>query len=208
MKYKEGFTIIELVVVIAVFLLIIGSAITIFISIAQNQRRVLAEQELLNQTSYAIENMSKALRMAKIADAGKQSDIECVGQAGTDYVLTRSNGGGYYRGIKFINASDNDACYEFFLDDDNILKELKNNLIDSSAVPLISDKFEINSIRFGIDGHNGCYGTVDICPDGASLGSGYQPRVTIALDIKVKGSEDSPSQKIQTTISQRNLNAQ
>ena len=51
-QFKKGFTIIEMVVVMAVFLFIVGAAISIFISVIQNQRRVLAEQQTLNQISY------------------------------------------------------------------------------------------------------------------------------------------------------------
>ena len=38
-KIKRGFTIIELIIVMAVFLFVIGAAIGIFISIVKNQKR-------------------------------------------------------------------------------------------------------------------------------------------------------------------------
>ena len=55
----------EVVVSLAVFFIIIGIAVDIFISVVQGQRRVLEEQELLNQTSYAIEYMSTAIKMSQ-----------------------------------------------------------------------------------------------------------------------------------------------
>ena len=63
-KKSAGFTIIELIVVMAVFLFVIGAAISVFISIIQHQKRVLAEQQILNQISYVEEYMSKSLRTA------------------------------------------------------------------------------------------------------------------------------------------------
>ncbi len=57
---------IELIVVMAVFLLIIGGAVGIFISIIGSQRRLLYEQELLNQTSYIEEHISKVLNWFEV----------------------------------------------------------------------------------------------------------------------------------------------
>jgi prepilin-type N-terminal cleavage/methylation domain-containing protein len=208
-KPLTGFTLIELIVSMAVFLIVIGVSITIFISIIQNQRKVLAEQELLNQISYVEEYMSKALRMAK-----RDEDGSCLGsdKDGYVYLLTRPDAeSGFYRGIKFINQSDNDSCQEFFLEnlvseDVNtplVLKELK----DSDAVPLTSEKLQINSMRFGINGGDGCYGAG--CLDGAFYDetNPIQPRVTILLSTNVLTTDKEPVKIIQTTVSQRNLNA-
>jgi len=72
---NKGFTLVELVVAMAVFLFIIGAAITVFLSIIQHQKTVLQEQKVLNQLSYAMEHMSKALRMAKKAET---EDSACI----------------------------------------------------------------------------------------------------------------------------------
>lgn len=197
MKNQKGFTLVELIVVIAVLLLVLGTAVGIFISIVQHQRIILAEQELLNQFSYAIDHMSKALRMA-----GKSTGT-CMA-TGSNYELTKlpdvtTNN---YTGIKFINQSDNDACQEFYVEG-GILKERKNDL-PAEGVALTSSKFNIKSIRFGINGGNGCSRAG--CVAGASEEDNTQSRVTIYLDIQISGNNERPSKKIQTTISQRNLN--
>ena len=141
-KLSKGFTLIELIVVMAVFLLIIGAAIGIFLSIVQNQKRVLSEQQLLNQISYVEEYMSKALRMAKTEPATDSISPEpCLkdysigldpaDHPGYVYLLTRPDSNGIFRGIKFINHSDGDACEEFYLDTSTtpyVLKELKLNV--------------------------------------------------------------------------------
>ncbi len=203
MNTSKGFTLIELIVVMAVFLFIIGTALAIFISIVSHQRIILAQQELLRQASYAIEYMTKGLRMA-----GKDLGNTCLGSepycansdcTGYNYALTRYDSSEQiYRGIKFINQSDNNACQEFFLDNSDpqnpILKEIKKyqqSEIDN-PVPLTSTNLKINSIGFNIVG-----------AEGDSL---VQPRVTISLDIKAQGDENQPSTKVQTTVSQRDLN--
>jgi prepilin-type N-terminal cleavage/methylation domain-containing protein len=213
MKFlNKGFTLIELIVVIAVFLLIIGVAITIFVSIINNQRMILSQQQLLNQISYAEEYMSKAMRMAKKDEAGScLIDDNNESHPGYIYLLTRPDiSNQSYTGIKFINASDNDTCQEFFLDSSGetpVLKEIKNG-IPSSGISITSEALKINSVRFGINGTTGCYGVEDVCPIGASDTETAQPKVTILLNIQIPGDAMNPVRIIQTTVSQRNLNAQ
>ena len=210
-NYKEnkGFTIVELIVVMTVFSFVIGAAIGIFISIIQHQKKVLAEQQLLNQISYVEEYMSKALRAAKTAE-----DDTCI-PSGYIYLLTRHNGT-IYNGIKFINQSNSNVCQEIFLDaDDNILKERKE---DDSLVNLISTDLQINFVRFSVNGLDGsvigqhCPGTADqcggACPNlcGTSNMDDVQPRATILLNVKIAGDCPTCNRIIQTTVSQRNLN--
>lgn len=227
MKSSKGFTLIELIVVMAVFLFVVGAAIAIFISIIANQKKVLAEQELLNQVSYVEEYMSKALRMAK-ASSSLDSEVTCFQESNPDadkdgyvYLLTRPDTSadpsdkesGFYAGIKFLNQTGDSPtsspiCQEFYLGkcdpanpDKLVLCEIKN---DSQPVPLTPANLQIISIKFGIDGKDGL-----IEPSGlpvAQAGDLEQPRVTIALKVKITGDNKEPERIIQTTISQRNLN--
>lgn len=202
-KNKKGFTLVEVIVVIAVFLFIIGTAVMLFLSIVQHQRRLLSQQELLNQTSYVLEYMSKAMRMAKKDDSGN-----CL-SAGNIYELTHLNEAtGKYGGIKFVNQSDVDsqgyeACQEFYLDTDGILKEDKtyppNSIIPPSfQVPLSSEKVTINSINFVINGNKNTIA--------ANEDDSLQPRVTISMQMQILNGNQQSDLKIQTTVSQRNLN--
>lgn len=208
MEHKnKGFTLIELIVVMAIFLVIIGTGVNVFISIIGYQKRILSEQELLNQASYMLEYMSRAMRMAE-----KDVSGECLGQdyAGYIYLLTRPDAAsGFYEGVKFINRSDSGACQEFYLDDsdpDNpVIKESKSYVPGEAGaeVPLVSTDLKINSIGFGVNGRDGL---VASGVDGAKEEDGVQPRLTIYLDLKIQGGEDQPARKIQTTVSQRELN--
>jgi len=224
---QNGFTIIEMIVVIAVFLLIIGAAINIFLSIIQNQRRLLAQQQLLNQVSYMEEYMSKALRMAKTEfNEGCLIDAQGTDHRGSIYILTRyDTNSQIYRGIKFLNQSNldslgNPVCQEFFLDnvtpdgasplifnDPNnplVLKELKSwngsSVSDSYAVALTSSNIQLNSIKFVINGLSGSTGASEL--------DHIQPRVTILLNVNASGDSKSSAKTIQTTVSQRNLNVE
>jgi prepilin-type N-terminal cleavage/methylation domain-containing protein len=102
-KFLAGFTMVEMIVVMALFLLVIGAAISVFISMVSDQKRALSEQQFLNQISYVQEYISKALRMAE-PELGANcllSGEDSLG--GYIYLLTRPDPTGLYRGIKFIN---------------------------------------------------------------------------------------------------------
>ncbi len=195
--YQKGFTIIELVVVLAVFLIIIGVVADIFISMVASERRILAEQELLNQTSFAIEYMSKAIRMAT-----KDTSGNCLGQIGYIYLLTHCDVDNICHGIKFINQTSGNTCQEFFLDSTTdpekpTLKEIKGN---GTAKNILSDSFEIKYGKFIINGDDTL---------GFALSEDLiQPRVTVLLDVKTQLVGRQQEKIIQTTVSQRNLNLQ
>lgn len=181
---------IEVVVALAVFFLIIDVAISMFISVVSHQKRILQEQELLNQTSYAAEYITRALRSAIKDVAGS-----CLqGNAGSMYRLTHFNASsGFYEGVKFIRSDG--VCQEFFVDTDRIFKETKDG---ASAQNIISDKFFLQYARFVING--------DKEIQGASQSDTVQPRLTFLINIKNQQSAYQQEHVIQTTVSQRNLN--
>ena len=179
---KGGFTLIEMMVAVMIFSLIIGAISGVFISSFRSQKSALSSQRLLNQISYALEYMSRALRMA----SKQTADIpDCLSQDGLNYEITHSGSG-----LKFINHLEEDDCQEFFLENKQ-LKQKKNNLTE--MVELTSSNLEITSLNFLLQGE--------------SQDDDIQPRVTIFLAVKGKGQklEEQPEIKIQTTISQRNL---
>ena len=213
-KSLTGFTLIELIISTAIFMLIVGVAVVIFVYVAQHQRRILADQELMNQISYVQEYMSKALRMAKTAST--EEDNACLdGSDGYIYLLTDPDSEtGFFKGIKFINQSDNDSCHKIFLDnitdpENPVLKELKNTTEESSAVALTSENLKIEFVRFGI---NGTDGSIANSPKGSENFAGAkrdddrQPRITVILGVKILSNIEEPIRIFQTTVSQRNLN--
>lgn len=187
---NKGLTLIELLVTITMLSLVMAAVVTIFTASFRGQGRVLASQELLNQTSHATEYMGRALRMAK----KDNSSGDCTGTAYLNYVKTESG-----QGIRFLNYQS--KCQEFRLDTStDRLQERKST--DNSAssfgswVDLTSDKVEVLSFNIG--------------PDVSwEQGDTEQPRVTLFFEIKGKASVlksgEEPLVKAQTTVSQRNL---
>jgi prepilin-type N-terminal cleavage/methylation domain-containing protein len=175
---QSGFTLVELVVVLALFMLIISVTVGMFISIVQHQKRILSQQDLLSQMSYVQEYMSRSLRSAARDAAGDCLFDGQTSYPGSIYLLTHYNQErGMYQGIKFI--SKDNVCQEFFLDSgDGLLKEIKDG---GAPQAMVSGKFTMSSAVF-------------------IVGDTSQPRVTMAFTIE--------NQIFQTTVSQRNLNIQ
>lgn len=187
---QAGFTILELIIVLAVFAIVISTTASIFISIIGQQKRISEEQELLNQTSYVVEYMTRP-----IMTAVKASTTTCLGAVGRLYLLTHKDmAAGVYQGIKFI-ASDNN-CQEFFLDADGILKETKG----ATTTNILSSNFKINYARFIIDGDKAKSGS-PVPPADT-----FHPRITISLSVETKNIQDKQKKIIQITVSKRDLN--
>ena len=172
-----GFTLFEIMVAVFIFSLIMASASTLFIASLRSQRKTLATQELLNQTSYVMEYMSRALRMAR------KDDIIIEGVAKNCLALGNANFeiNPLTNGVRFRNYKD--ECQEFYLENKQ-LKENKNGTVSDLT------SSDLNVIDFNIN----LLGPLQTDQD--------QPRVTIFL--KAVGKEKSEIQ-IQTTVSQRSL---
>lgn len=165
---NKGFTLIEMVVSVAIFTLLVGATASVFLSSIKNQKQGLATQEVLDQTSYLMEYMSRSLRMAKKDMAGN-----CVGTAKLNFAFEGQC-------LKFLNYNGN--CQQFCLDG--------TRLKDENGNYLTSANLQVSNFSVVLSGQTQ--------PPADYL----QPRVTISLNI---GGQEQMSIKIQTTVSQRNL---
>ena len=171
MQINKGFTLIEMVVAVAVFTLLVSASSGLFVNALRAQRYSLTTQEILDQTSYVMEYMSRALRMAR-----KDISGECI-TAKSNYQFEDNC-------IKFRNYHD--ECQQFCLDGSR-LKEIKGE----SSNYLTSESLTVEGFWVELSGQQ--------------QDDYLQPRATILLTIS--GKEQS-NIKIQTTVSQRNLDIQ
>ena len=174
---NKGYTLIEILVSMVIFSLISGAAFGIFSSTIEIQKYSLESQQLLGQTSYTVEYMSRAFRMAKRAEnnacINKNSNYENPGNNDTT--------------IKFLTY--NGECVQFFLDSTS--KQLKMKRNNGVALDLTSDNFEVTNLKFEIKGETSA--------------DNLQPKVTLFMEIEGESSGFKPNMKIQTTLSQRDL---
>ena len=131
---KKGFTLVELLVSMTIFLIVMVSIIDLFVSGIKIQKKSLALQTLSDHTSYAVEYMSRKIRMAK-------KDL-----SGT-YIPTGCNFENVTNGIRFLNYGKED---QWFILDNGQIKEKKDDDPDFTA--LTSDNFQVNKLSFGLSG--------------------------------------------------------
>lgn len=129
-KSGGGFTLIELLVTVAIFSLIVVAAIGVFVQALKAQRHSLATQALLDQTSYLVEYMSRALRMAKKDSLGTCIDAEL------NYKIVGN-------GIKFLNYKD--ECQKFYLEGNQLKEERGGGTITALTSPSLKvSNFNLN----------------------------------------------------------------
>ena len=187
---RKGFTLIEMLVVMAVFLVLMGIVVGVFVSSLRTQRYYLSSQKLLDQTSYVIEYMNRAVRMAK----KQTSDTPSCVIRGDGYNYENTGGLGSGLGIRFIRVINGEKkCQEFYLENDDRIYQK----IDGGApMALTSNDIKVNSLKFNLLGEfQGVPGAEDT----------DQPRVTIYLDAEANNVSSAPKIKIQTSVSQRDL---
>jgi type II secretory pathway component PulJ len=179
---EKGYTLIEVLVASTLFFVVIAGPTGLFISSMRSQARTLALRETVDNTSHVMEYMSRFLRMAR-----KDIDGTCI-TSGKNY----ENLGGDLSKVRFLNYDG--FCQEFSLTNDRL--EVKKSIDGNSSNLgtgnyLTSDDLIISFLNFKLSGE----GQED----------DLQPRLTIVFEISKKGQPETSRTRIQTTISQRNL---
>ena len=181
---NKSYTLIEVLVAVSIFTIIIAAPAGFLVGSLKGQQKALASQKLLDNTSYTLEYISRALRMAKKELSDSPTCLTECGR-GCNYETNPPQNDS----IKFIDY--NEVCTEFFLENSQLKKRVGANTWN-----LTSNELEIEDFKVNLIGEK------------QSPADELQPRVTIFL--KIRGGKDlkdelQPLIKIQTTISQRNL---
>jgi prepilin-type N-terminal cleavage/methylation domain-containing protein len=182
---QKGFSMVELLITGVVFSIIFGVATMTFVNTVRVQKYNMAHQQLLDQTSYAVEYMARSLRMAKVDDGS------CGVGNGINYKII---GGG--KGIVFKNY--NDECVEFFWD--NAVQQLTVNI----SGPPVGVGYRLNGAL--LNSSNYPVTMMEFSIDGQSRADNLQPRATIFMQMQdTRLMNNNPKITVQTTVSQRNL---
>ena len=179
---NKGFTLIELLVSGTIFAILMVSMIGVFVSAIRVQRYSLSQQQLLNQTSFAMEYMSRFLRMARKDTTGGcipiKTNYEDLGGAGVRFINYRGDCHTFY-------TSNRADCETVDVGGTYLCQDL-----DGEKLPLTSGDLVVEDFKVNLQGEGG--------------GDDIQPRATLFLKIRGSGI-NPPTLQIQTTVSQRNL---
>ena len=176
---NKGFTLVELLVAVTVFATVATIAFGITASLIHKQERIMHMHTLMENSSYALEYIQRATRMAQKDDGG------CI-VSGENY--EHSDGDSTIQFLDYENF-----CHGFSLGSGQIQETISTddtygNL--GSAVAFTSDEVDVTSLIFNLSGESG----VD----------SIQPRVTIEFEASSKYFPDVQI-NVQSTSSQRNL---
>ena len=124
MTGNKGFTLIEMLVAIAIFVFTVASVSGVFVTALKAQRRSIAYQQLLDQSSYLMEYISRSIRMAKKDNISGT----CTGTAKLNYEFSGQC-------LKFRNYKD--LCQQFCLDGSRMKNE-KGEYLTSDSLNVLS----------------------------------------------------------------------
>jgi len=179
MKNNKGLTLIEMLVSIALFGIISTLLVNTFVVSIKTQERVLANQELVEQSTYALDYMATKIRMAIKDELG-----DCNGLP-SNYSIGENS----LRFISYDPINNEYICREFLLEN-NIIKERVSmdgsRALLGNAIPITSNAFNVSNLKFATIGDDGV----------------NQPRVTILIKMNKSTSAELT---VQTTVSKRQL---
>ena len=182
---KKGFTLVEILVAVAIFVAVVSVASSLFVQAIRGQRRSLAYQELLDQTSYVMEYMSRSIRMAR-------RDDECA-TPGFNYATSVIVAIPGAECLHFKNYKD--ECQYFCLD--GVSKKLMIATSTPPMAPVAADFTDLTSPDLTVSSFN-------INGQGWEKGSPDNSQPLVIISFKIEGREGVKIE-IQTSISQRNL---
>lgn len=179
---NKGFTLIEAIVALAIFIAISATLAQIIVVSIQNQIKITTTQNMFNQAIFALDKIEKELRMAK-----KDVDGGCVGLENNFLISGNSTIFLYYDQTLGLR------CKKFVLEDGKIREYISENKTATfvEGVDVTGDVVNVEDLRFNKMG------------DGRD--DNLQPKITMIMKIKNKKIENSSSIMLQTTISQRRL---
>lgn len=184
---KNGFTLVELLVSVSLFVVVSTVSIMALITVKEANTKVQVKRNVLNNLNFSLENMARNLRVGTIYSCGRSSLTPIEAPTGVNCVNGDDS-------ITFKDYMGDAVTYS--LDNQNlvILKEISgitNGSRTSQALPITSPDIQINNLRF-------------IVRDAEA--GGLQPFAVIIVEGVAKpGTKLETKFKVQTSASQRVL---
>jgi prepilin-type N-terminal cleavage/methylation domain-containing protein len=179
-KKNKGFTLIELMVSVAIFAIVLVIALGSILTILDSNRKARTLTEVMSNINFSLESMTRSIKTGVNPQYDPQTGILSV----TGIDLSQDN---FTRQVISYKRSESDGR-----------GYLEKKVGGGSWIPITSDLVDIKRMQVT---------TVAAEEGGLSFQDLDQPRTQITLEGEVSITEDiSSSFTIQTTISQRKLN--
>jgi len=183
-----GFTIIELLVSMGVFVVLLGIIVTIFINSLRSQQAMVALMATNDNASLTLEQMSRELRTGTkfFIPTGPTPPLPCdsafIPPAVPDFGDT----------LAFCNANNKNVIYRFNTVPGATFQTIERRVDPNPFTPITGANVRVTNLRFELV-HLGLSGI-------------WPPRLTITLEVGSKHPRlQEVKTRIQTTISARNI---
>ncbi len=185
-KKNRGFTLIEMMVSVAIFAIVVTSGMGALTMILKSYRYSQSEKKSADSLSYVLENMTREIRLGHNYFAGVNLNGLTTEESYSDMINT-SDGS-----LIGFNASDNRGYIIYHIKDEQIWKKFIRENGDTTDFPL-TDKSQviIDSARVTV---------MNTDKDDMK-----QPLVWIQLSASVPNKNTNNKKIVQTLVSQRDL---
>ncbi len=174
---NRGFTLIELMVSVAIFAVIMTISLGAMLSITTAQRKAETLKSVIDNLHFALDGMSRSIRTGYNYNCGSASGGDCT-SGGTAFYFTDAQG----RSVIYCRGSGTTCSASG--------TEILQSIDGSAFSPLTASEAKIGNLSFYLVG--------------SARGNAVQPRVTITASSTVQvSSTQTSSFNMQTTVTQR-----
>lgn len=210
-KNQSGFTLIEMIVSLAIFSIIVTITIGALLVLIASNQKLQGEQGVMTNLAFAMDSMTREIRTGTnyYCDAAQNdngnfnifnpaNNIDAILVNSTQSCASGRPDNRIYQGVMFTEAGDSitgagNRILYFFDQSSSTNKMIKRRVGNGTAQPIVSSGLEIVDAEFFVSGADPLNGNVDF----------YQPTVTI--HITAKELDNDKLYYLQTTVTQRTL---
>jgi prepilin-type N-terminal cleavage/methylation domain-containing protein len=188
-KKQQGFTLIEMLVSVAIFTVVMVIALGALLSMSEADRKAETLKTVINNLNFALDSMSRSIRTGSSYDCGEtRSDVAptptncntanyAMTFAAAPGTQTGCSSGGACTVMFCLGSASTDTC-GIGAGNTTILRSING----STPAPITAPEVQVGTVTFYIVG--------------APTGDGLQPKVTILLNgfVPVSGSPTTQSQ--------------
>ncbi len=211
-KYKKGFSIIELMVAVSVFITVIVISSASFLSVLSSNKKTRALRDVMDAINFPVEEITRNLRTGteylciNNGTSNAETNLQLSGDKwvpGYASVVSANCGlgSGLHQGVSFFRQNPEDTHYRsaYWSNGSCIMKRDGTDGASPSSASCITDSDTVEIKRFQL---------ISVGAGNEGAGAQRQPRIQLIIEGTAKtasGTFYETDFQVQTTITQRNL---